>query len=260
MNLVNIVYRYVNRYINSEELLALLKTIDESSFSAEEIIEINKLLDEVENIIKTVPIEIDTEERNRIASINRILSALEKVRNNKENSQEVLDTFQRQYDNLIREKKKVRDSGPRYIELSKSLTTNKVYINYCQKMSSKELLDFITQYISVPIPPRIDQDLFDEMVEAGIKEDKREALWRLVFNYVGRNKDFTRVEDYFIEKRDAYYLTELMSTEDKELNMEKLENKIKATNDKKFINDCFERIEKLGISSDNGESVQIEIS
>ena len=250
MDLVNIVYRYVNRFINSEELLTLLKAIDESSFSTEEIVDINKLLDEVENIIKTVPIEIDNEERNRIASINHILSTLEKVKNNKENSQEVLDTVQRQYDNLIREKKKVRDSGPRYIELSKSLTTNKVYINYCQKMNSKELLDFITQYISVPMPPRIDQDLFDEMVEAGIKEDKREALWRLVFNYVGRNKNFTCVEDYFIEKRDAYYLTELISIEDKELNMEKLEKKINNTNDEKFINDCFERIEKLGISSD----------
>lgn len=250
MDLVNIVYRYVNRFINSEELLTLLKAIDESSFSTEEIVDINKLLDEVENIIKTVPIEIDNEERNRIASINHILGTLEKVKNNKENNQEVLDTVQRQYDNLIREKKKVRDSGPRYIELSKSLTTNKTYINYCQKMSSKELLELITQYISVPMPPRIDQDLFDEMVEAGIKEDKREALWRLVFNYVGRNKDFTRVEDYFIEKRDAYYLTELISIEDKELNMGKLEKKINNTNDKKFINDCFERIEKLGISSD----------
>ena len=52
MDLVNIVYRYVNRFINSEELLALLKAIDESSFSAEEIVEIDKLLDEVENIIK----------------------------------------------------------------------------------------------------------------------------------------------------------------------------------------------------------------
>ena len=59
MDLVNIVYRYVNRFINSEELLTLLKAIDESSFSTEEIVDINKLLDEVKNIIKTVPIEID---------------------------------------------------------------------------------------------------------------------------------------------------------------------------------------------------------
>lgn len=251
MDLVNIVYRYVNRFINSEELLTLLKAIDESSFSTEEIVDINKLLDEVENIIKTVPIEIDNEERNRIASINRILGTLEKVKNNKENSQEVLDTVQRQYDNLIREKKKVRDSGPRYIELSKSLTTNKTYINYCQKMSSKELLEFITQYISVPMPPRIDQDLFDEMVEVGIKEDKREALWRLVFNYIGRNKDFTRVEDYFIEKRDAYYLTELMSIEEGTVNIERITKKIKVTNDERFISNCFKRLKQLNIFSDN---------
>ncbi len=65
MNSVNIVYRYINCYINSEELLAFLKEMNKSSFSKEEIAEINELLEKVETIIKNVPIEIDEVERKK---------------------------------------------------------------------------------------------------------------------------------------------------------------------------------------------------
>ena len=60
-----------------------------------------------------------------------------------------------------------------------------------------------------------------------------------------------RVQEMVIEgKLSSGHARAIISIEDKDLNMEKLEKKIKNTNDEKFINDCFERIEKLGISSD----------
>ena len=65
MNSVNIVYRYINCYINSEELLAFLKEMNKSSSSKEEIAEINELLEKVETIIKNVPIEVDEVERKK---------------------------------------------------------------------------------------------------------------------------------------------------------------------------------------------------
>ncbi len=65
MNSVNIVYRYINCYINSEELLAFLKEMNKSSSSKEEIAEINELLEKVETIIKNVAIEIDEVERKK---------------------------------------------------------------------------------------------------------------------------------------------------------------------------------------------------
>lgn len=65
MNSVNIVYRYINCYINSEELLAFLKEMNKFSFSKEEIAEINELLEKVETIIKNVAIEIDEVERKK---------------------------------------------------------------------------------------------------------------------------------------------------------------------------------------------------
>lgn len=97
-------------------------------------------------------------------------------------------------------------------------------------------MEFIAQYISVPIPPQIDQEKFDKIVKVGIENDEREWLWRLAFNYNEKNKDFSLIEDYFIEKRDDYYLTELISAVRDDLNMKKLKKKVIATKDKKFIN------------------------
>lgn len=36
MELVNIIYRYINRFINSEELLELLSNMDKNKFSKDE--------------------------------------------------------------------------------------------------------------------------------------------------------------------------------------------------------------------------------
>lgn len=56
-------------------------------------------------------------------------------------------------------------------------------------MSNLELLELITQYISVPVTLKISQETFNDLMAIGIK-DNREALWRLAFNYYGREKDF----------------------------------------------------------------------
>ena len=73
MDLVNIVYRYVNRFINSEELTELLENIDKIKFPKNEIKEIEKLLEEVKKVIETVPIKLDAVEMNRIATIDHMV-------------------------------------------------------------------------------------------------------------------------------------------------------------------------------------------
>ncbi len=195
MDLVNIIYRYVNRFINSDELIELLGNLDKTKFSKKEIKEIEKLIEEVKKIIEHVPIEIDEIEINRMNMLNRILENLEKMMSNK-NSDEVKEFARRKYDSLVKDKEKIRDSGPRYDKLYDLLVNNSVYIYYCKKMSDLELLEFITQYISAPVTPNIDQETFDDLVSDGIKKDKREALWRLAFNYNGKEKYFSRIENY----------------------------------------------------------------
>ena len=250
MDLVNIVYKYINRIINSDKLVELLENIDKSKFSKKEVIELNKLLADVKDIIKNVPIEMDEIEINRNSNSDYLIDILKGIIDNKENSQEIIEFAQNRYNSLLKEKKKIRDSGPRYKKLYNLLINNSVYINYCKKMNDLELLNFITQYIYVSLPPNIDQEKFNDLVKVGIKEDKREALWRLAFNYNKRKKDFTLIEYYFIEKRDAYYLLELISAVNEDLNMDKLIDKVVATKDKKFIINCAIQAKKLYLISE----------
>lgn len=246
MDLVNIIYRYVNRFINSQELIKLLEDIDKTKFSKKEINEIEKLLEKVKQIVETVPVEIDKVEIKRLTSLNHILESLEKIKENDINSEEAKELVIQRCNSLQKEKDIVRDSGQRYEKLYELLVNNAVYINYCKKMSDLELLEFITQYISAPIPPNIDQETFDDLVNAGIKKDKREALWRLAFNYNGKQKNFSCIGDYFIEKRDDYYLTELISAVKEDLDMDKIIEKVVNTKDKNFINNCSRRAKNIG--------------
>lgn len=92
-------------------------------------------------------------------------------------------------------------------------------------MTLEEILTYITRYISVPLPPNITQETFDKLVQVGIKEDKRKALWRLAFNYYGHHKDFSAIAKYFIEK-DAYYLVELICAVRNDLDMDNIINEV----------------------------------
>ncbi len=239
MDLVNIIYRYVNRFINSEELIHNLENLDKKNFSKEENSKIKKLIEEVKEIVKTVPIKIDQIEINRLTMINRLLDALDEAKisdNMDENKKEETRNFiQKRRKSLLEDQEKVRDSGPRYEALYDCLVENEVYTKYCQNMNALELLEFITQFISVPVTPKIDQETFDDLVKVGIKEDKRESLWRLAMNYNDKNKDFSKIEDYFIEKRDNYYLAELISGVNEDLDLDHLIEKVSNTNDFDFI-------------------------
>ena len=136
---------------------------------------------------------------------------------------------------MVEDKKKVKDGGKLYESIYILLADNKLINHYWESINDYELLEFIAQYISVPIPPQIDQEKFNDLVKVGIKNNEREWLWRLAFNYNRKNKDFSLIEDYFIEKKDSYYLTELISAVREDLDMKKLKEKVLATNDKKFI-------------------------
>ena len=239
MDFVNIIYRYVNRFINSEELIHNLESLDKEKFSKQENEEIEKIIKEVKEIVKTIPIKIDQIEINRLTMMNRLLDALDEAKisdSMDENKQEETRNFiQKRRKSLLEDQEKVRDSGPRYEALYDCLVENKVYTKYCKNMNDLELLEFITQFISVPVTPNIDQETFDDLVEAGIKKDNRESLWRLAMNYNCKGKDFSKIEDYFIEKRDNYYLAELISGVNEDLNLDRLTQKVLNTGDSDFI-------------------------
>ena len=241
MDLVKLLYKYINKFINSKELLASLKQIDLTKYNKYEIVKIKELIKDLEKIIKEIPNEIDEVEKKRLKDIDKLLNALNDENIYKSLDDEGLDFIKRKKDSLEKDKKMTNDSGKLYDAVVELLDNNELINKYFDGMSNKEMLELITEYISVPITLSLTQSEFDDLVMVGIEDDNREALWRLAFNYNNKNKDFTKIVDYFILKRDAYYLEELVSAVEEDLNMEHLLKKVKETNDKDFINEIIRR-------------------
>ena len=235
MNLVTLMYKYINRFINSDELLESLEELDLNNFSKEEKISINKLIDDIKTIKDKTANEIDEIEKNRLETIERIVSDINIILDSDNLEKDLREKIEHRKEYLLEDKKKVKDGGKLYESIYILLADNKLINHYWESINDYELLEFIAQYISVPMPPQIDQEKFNDLVKVGIKNNEREWLWRLTFNYNRKNKDFSLIEDYFIEKKDSYYLTELISAVREDLDMKKLKEKVLATNDKKFI-------------------------
>lgn len=242
MELVNLMYRYVNRFINSNELINELKKIDISNYSEKDKKVIDKLIKDIEEVRDKTPNEIDEVEKKRLEQIDYLLDKFKEVNTSDEQAKEFIE---KQYNNLLEDKEKVRDGGKLYTKIVNLLTNNSVINKSASKMNDKELLTFITRYISVPLPPPIGQEGFNDLVKAGIEEDDREALWRLAVNY-DKKMDFTLIENYFIDKRDSYYLIELISATDN-VNLDNLVSKVVATNDREFMIDLANRTLELSI-------------
>ena len=235
MNLVTLMYKYINRFINSDELLKSLEELDLKIFSKEEKISINKLIDDIKIIKDKTANEIDEIEKNRLETIERIVSNINIILESDNLEKDLREKIEHRKEYLLEDKKKVKDGGKLYESIYILLADNKLINHFWESINDYELLEFIAQYISVPIPPQIDQEKFNDLVKVGIKNNEREWLWRLAFNYNRKNKDFSLIEDYFIEKKDSYYLTELISAVREDLDMKKLKEKVLATKDKKFI-------------------------
>lgn len=236
MDLVSLMYKYINRFINSDELLESLEELDLNNFTDEEKVSIKKLIDDIKSIKDKIPNEVDEIEKNRIEINEKYVNGIDKILQNNTLENKLKEKFLKIREGLLEDKKKVKDGGKLYESLFTLLADNDLINYYCDLLNDYELLEFIAQYISVPMPPQISQEKFDKIVKVGIENDEREWLWRLAFNYNRKNKDFSLIEDYFIEKRDDYYLTELISAVREDLNMKKLKKKVIATKDKKFIN------------------------
>lgn len=235
MNLVTLMYKYINRFINSDELLESLEELNLKNFSKEEKISIIKLIDDIKIIKDKTANEIDEIEKNRLETIERIVSNINIILDSDNLEKDLREKIEHRKEYLLEDKKKVKDGGKLYESIYILLADNKLINHYWDLMNDYELLEFIAQYISVPIPPQIDQEKFNDLVKVGIKNNEREWLWRLAFNYNRKNKDFSLIEDYFIEKKDSYYLTELISAVREDLDMKNLKEKVLATKDKKFI-------------------------
>jgi len=87
-------------------------------------------------------------------------------------------------------------------------------------------------------PPKITQQRFNLIIDVLIKEDRRELMWRLCGTY--SNYNYNKVVDYFVDKKDSWYVEELVCFVNGELDQEYLVNKMIETKDKEFIKESLE--------------------
>ena len=101
----------------------------------------------------------------------------------------------------------------------------------------KEIVEKIKKVLGYDAP-KITQSQFDKIVEHIMKYENvggnpKELVWRLCGCYRGFN--FNKVIDIYVDSKDYYYTSELVSYVKGELDQEYLTKKMIETNDLKFI-------------------------
>ena len=98
----------------------------------------------------------------------------------------------------------------------------------------------ITYYISCEKPPKIDQIMFNKLVKSAIDYNySLESVWRLAMNYDSKGYNFDLIDEFFVNSKNAWYLSEYISSIN-QINQEKIINMIMANNDKKFIRELLQ--------------------
>lgn len=82
MDLVSLMYKYINRFINSDELLESLEELDLNNFTDEEKASIKKLIDDIKSIKDKIPNEVDEIEKNRIEINEKYVNGIDKILQN----------------------------------------------------------------------------------------------------------------------------------------------------------------------------------
>ena len=79
MELVKLWYKYLNRFINSDELLEELQNLDLNKYTIDTKSEIKRLIKDIKKIKEKIPNEIDEVEEKRLENINYFLDIFKKL-------------------------------------------------------------------------------------------------------------------------------------------------------------------------------------
>ena len=157
-NIVTVIYKYINKNHNNEELL---KDLNE--------------------LIKLYPKDKDIIIKY-ITEINEIMNST------------LLDIE--------------RDS-----KIEELILKSEYNIETAKTMSPMDVANMIGDLFYLKCLQDIDQEYFDEMVDECVENDEKEYAWRLALNYDGRF-DMDKIETYFIDIKDSYYLAEIKNNQD----------------------------------------------
>lgn len=232
--LLNNCYKFFNRFITADELIEELVNIDTRNLPKKDIEEQNKLIEEIKNVAKNTSNELDEYVIQKKDKIKSMIDKFENIPNDDKN----IVFLNKQLENLKKDYEKEMDSHERWFKITDCINKNSYFNKVFASLTDYELLEFIAQNISAPFPPNLTQEEFDRLVKIGIEKDEREWLWRLAFNCENRSINFDSIVEYFIKKKDGYYLAELISAVGENLNIDKI---IEMIDDKELIEDLKNR-------------------
>lgn len=177
-NIVTVVFKYINKKHNKEELLKDLNELIELYPKDEKII--TEFITEINKITASSLLDIE------------------------------------------------RDS-----KIEELLLKSEYYISTAKTMSPMDVANMIGDLFYLECLPAIDQEFFDEMVDACVENGEKEYAWRLALNY-DKRFDMDKIETYFIDIKDSYYLAELISIQDNP-NYSRITTKLINSKDKELI-------------------------
>lgn len=79
MEIVKLWYKYLNRFINSDELLEELQNLDLNKYTIDTRSEIKRWIKDIKKIKEKIPNEIDEVEEKRLENINYFLDIFKKL-------------------------------------------------------------------------------------------------------------------------------------------------------------------------------------
>lgn len=125
------------------------------------------------------------------------------------------------------------------LKIEKYLLKNKYYYDTAINMTPMEIAIMIGDLFYSTRLPEMDQEFFEDLVDACIQNNEREYAWRLALNF-NNIFDMDKIETYFINIKDSYYLSELISILDNP-NYNRITTKLIESKDKKLIKEVISR-------------------
>ena len=125
-----------------------------------------------------------------------------------------------------------------YYEIDKlieELLMNEYYDKLTDKMDDYDFLNIITYNITSSRPYSIDQEKLDELIDVAKSHPySDENIWRLAMTYDEMGYDYSKIEEYYVNNKNLYYLQEYVSGVYQK-NMDNIVELLIKTNDKEFI-------------------------